>query len=525
MRPLTRRQALAASAGVLGALVMDGCGNNSYVSSASASGSTLETTWGDPVGDGQLRVLGGERFVYREELAPRAPLGRTLGLLGHLTDAHVMDASSPARVPFLDRLGPPFQSTFRPQEALTSHVLAGAVGAMRKLVPDYVIQGGDLIDNDQDNELRVALDVLGGGPVRPGSGPDGYFGVQNASNPDPFYYRPDVDAPRHPGLLRAATRPFAARGLAVLWVPVLGDHDVLVAGELVPTELTRSLALGGRGVWDLPSGLTVPPDLRNLPGGPDGPVAPVVVDQLLAEALRGPTVAVPADAARREMDADEVVSRLRRASPSRVISARDGRLDYVVDVGDRLRLVVLDLARRDGGSGGLVVAGQPEWLAAQLGARDGRLLIVVSHQPLGSSDGGPALLDLLDRSSSVIATLCGHTHRNQIAPRHSPAGGYWQIETASLVDYPQQARALRVVGTAGGGVAIQTWMLDHISPGSLGRVSRELAYLDAQGGRPRGFAGARLDRNVVLFCAPRCRALTSRRTGSACAGPRSERWQ
>ena len=165
-----------------------------------------------------------------------------------------MDASSPARVPFLARLGPPFQSTFRPQEALTSHVLAGAVAAMRKLLPDYVIEGGDLIDNNQANELRIALDVLSGGPVRPGSGPDGYFGVQNASNPDPFYYRPDVDAPRHPGLLRAATRPFAARGLGVPWVPVLGDHDALVAGEIVPTELTRSLALGGRSVWDLPAG-------------------------------------------------------------------------------------------------------------------------------------------------------------------------------------------------------------------------------------------------------------------------------
>ena len=43
-------------------------------------------------------------------------------------------------------------------------------------------------------------------------------------------------------------------------------------------------------------------------------------------------------------------------------------LDYSVDVGPRLRLVVLDLVRRDGGSGGLVVAGQPEWLAGQLRA-------------------------------------------------------------------------------------------------------------------------------------------------------------
>jgi hypothetical protein len=47
-------------------------------------------------------------------------------------------------------------------------------------------------------------------------------------------------------------------------------------------------------------------------------------------------------------------------------------------------------------------------------------------------------------------------------------------------------------------VALQTWMLDHV-PGELGDVSRELAYLDAQGGRPQGFAGNPRDRNVTLF--------------------------
>jgi hypothetical protein len=40
---------------------------------------------------------------------------------------------------------------------------------------------------------------------------------------------------------------------------------------------------------------------------------------------------------------------------------------------------------------------------------------------------------------------------------------------------------LRVVATAGGGVATQTWMLDHTFPGDLGTISRKLAYLDAQG--------------------------------------------
>ena len=109
-------------------------------------------------------------------------------------------------------------------------------------------------------------------------------------------------------------------------------------------------------------------------------------------------------------------------------------------------------------------------------------MIVVSHQPLAGSDGGDELLAILDDHPRVIAALSGHTHRNEIAPH----GRYWLISTASLIDYPQQARALRVVKTAGGGVAIQTWMLDHTAPGDLGRFARHLSYLDARGGRLDG---------------------------------------
>jgi hypothetical protein len=197
------------------------------------------------------------------------------------------------------------------------------------------------------------------------------------------------------------------------------------------------------------------------------------------------------------MDAVEVVQRLRKASAALVHTP--DRLDYHADVGTKLRLIVLDLARRGGGSGGLVAPGQPAWLRSELAAAGDRWVIAISHQPLASSAGGEQLLALLDAHPRVIAAIAGHTHRNAIAPRPTPAGGYWLINTASLIDYPQQARAIRVVQTTGGGVAIHTWMLDHAFPGELGTISRQLAYLDAQGGRPRGFAGRRLDRNVTLF--------------------------
>ena len=496
MRRITRREALIDGLAGTAAIVLAGCGAASE--RVSPIGSTLASTWRDPAGVGVLVPGPGEPLIARTDLAPRRAATRILTTLAHVTDAHVLDASSPARVTFLDRLGAPFESTFRPQETLTAQVLAGATRAIRALRPDLVIQGGDLIDNDQGNELSQALAVLRGGVVRPGSGPDGYFGVQLASDPDPFYYRPDLDAPRHPGLLRRAARPFACSGLGARWCPVLGDHDILVAGEIPPTAQTRALALGDRAVWELPPGLTLPPGASlGATYSPDGPPAPQLVDQFLAQALAAQKVRVPPDPNRRELDVAEVVARLQRGSGVR---SGASALDYHVDLGDSLRVIVIDLARRAGGSGGLVRPGQPAWLAGALAGAGERWVIAVSHQPLESSDGGEQLLALLDSHPRVIAALAGHTHRNQIAPRPTANGGYWLISTASLIDYPQQARALQVVETEGGGVAIQTWMLDHVDAGvDLARISRGLSYLDAQGGRPQGFAGDRVDRNVALY--------------------------
>jgi hypothetical protein len=60
---------------------------------------------------------------------------------------------------------------------------------------------------------------------------------------------------------------------------------------------------------------------------------------------------------------------------------------------------------------------------------------------------------------------------------------------------------LSVRATAGGGTVIETWMLDT-APDPMADTARELAYLDAQGGRPAGDAGTAADRNARLYLAP-----------------------
>jgi hypothetical protein len=190
-----------------------------------------------------------------------------------------------------------------------------------------------------------------------------------------------------------------------------------------------------------------------------------------------------------------VVARLRAASGA---GGAGPRLEYAFDIGASVRGIVLDTVRRDHGSRGVLPTEEAAWLRAQLARAGRRWVLVFSHQPLTSFPDGARALALLDRDPHVLATAAGDTHHNQIRARRTPAGGYWTITTSSLADYPQQARAFRLVQGAHGNVALETWMVDA-SGDPLADTARELAYLDVQGGRPNGFAGRRVDRNVRLW--------------------------
>ena len=453
-------------------VALAGCGADER---ASSSRSTLHGTLVDRDGDGFLEPGPGEPLG-----GTRARAGRTLSTFGQLTDTHVRDEESPARVPFLDRIGPPVSSTFRPQEAFSTQVLCAAVSALNREHPQAVVVTGDIVDSAQENELDQALEVLGGGVVAPDSGDPGYDGVQAASNPDPFFFRPDNDAPRHPGVLDAAQRRFHTDGLRAPWFPAIGNHDVLVQGEVPATPEIERIATGNEMVVGI--------DPESVPPL-DEDSAPAAVNALLTQGdVFGRSQTVPADPRRRHLQPGEVVSRL--ADAAGVRPAGD-RLDYAFDIGPSVRGIVLDTVDRSGGSDGVLSGAQLAWLRRELVATGDRWIVVFAHNALPE----PALA-LLDRTPRVAAVIRGNSHRNAIAPRD----GYWLISTSSLADFPQQARMFRL-REAPGGAVLETWMVDQDGHGLAG-VARELAYLDAQGGRPQGFAGRPTDRNMRLFVQP-----------------------
>ena len=347
---------------------------------------------------------------------------------------------------------------------------------------------GDLVDSAQRNEFAEAKAILAGGRVDPDSGAAGYRGVQQASNNDRLYYRPEVDPPRNPGLATAAQRPYTASGLAVPWYPLPGNHDLLMQGYLVARPATQSVAVGRRKLVELHP--------RAARAAERGRLSGRFIGTLLARRASGRRVRVAPDPARKPLSPARAVRALRN------ISGHGGNgplMDDVVDLGDRVRLVMLDTARRRDGVDGLVRDRQVPWLRRALATAGDRRVVVFSSTPLTETRNGAAALALLDKNARVVALIAGDTHRNSIRPRSTSGGGYWLITTSGLADYPQQARAFRLC-EAGAGVVLETWMLDA-SGSPLANTARRLAYLDYQGGRPHGLAGDFRDRNARLYVA------------------------
>jgi hypothetical protein len=295
--------------------------------------------------------------------------------------------------------------------------------------------------------------------------------VQAPDSADPFYYRPDHDAPTHPGALAAAQKPFKAAGLNAPWYPLVGNHDVLAQGEVPVTPEIDAFATGDRLVPSLDPNLEPPREETS---------AKAAVAALLGGSLAFDSIEVPADTTRRLNAPGEAERRLGHPD-----------MDYTQDLGPHVRAIMLDTVNRDGTSQARISPAQIVRLRARLAEAGDRWIVVFSHNPLTDE-----ALAALDESPRVVATIAGNSHKNRITQR----GGYWRISTSSLADFPQQARMFRLRETSTG-VALETWMVDHDGKGLAG-ISRELAYLDAQGGRPQHFSGARKDRNARLYVSP-----------------------
>ncbi|MDO7866893.1 TIGR03767 family metallophosphoesterase [Nocardioides jiangxiensis] len=536
-----------------------------------ASGTTLARTWQrGPAGTGGYRkvVAGpGEPHVVRAEFvatptADRAARRSGVLAFAQLSDVHIVDAQSPMRLEWVDRFddtdidGDPTtglaSSAYRAHEMLSTQVADAMVRAINEVAAAapvtglplaLAIQTGDNADNAQYNETRWNIAVLSGGTVlTPDSGNrTRWEGVadQDLLSYDLHYWHPDgqpllrpVDIPRKeygfpvvPGLLDAARRPFTPVGLRMPWFTAFGNHDGGVQGNFPPGTLgagMSAIATGSLKIISPPSGLSQADLLHALRTDPLG-----LLNNLLGTLELGTHVRlVSPDPDRRILTRRQIVEEHFTTTGTPVghgfteANRADGTAYYTFVRGD-VQFLVLDTVNPNGYSNGSIDQPQMDWLAAELAAPRAAYQIVCSHHTSETMDNplivtggdpnprvqGPAVVALLQEHPRVIAWINGHSHRNQIWARPGGKRGFWEINTASHVDFPQQSRLLEIADNGDGTLSLFCTMVDHAAgtwSGSLANtvqlaaLARELSANDWQE-HTTNRSGEPTDRNVELL--------------------------
>ena len=376
----------------------------------------------------------------------------------------------------------------------THHVLDAAVqtvNALHKEEPiDFGISLGVTCNNTQYDELRWYIDVLDGKHVDPDSG----------VKTDP------------PGARAEFLNAYEATGLdkSIPWYQTRGNHDHFCTGFLRVDDYLRKTYVGDE-ILDLGNTFTDPlgPDSRGFyMGCLDGrtPHGDIFGLGPVADFPTPPKV-LAADPDRRSLSKAEWMSELFETSSSpkgHGFSRDDAERGFAcytfepkADV--PIRVLVLDDTQRDdepydNGYGHASLDQERwDWLVRELerGQADAKLMIIAAHIPIGVEEAGAPmgwgsaacvseaeLIAKLHTYPNLILWIAGHRHRNPVTALTSPdAGrpelGFWEIETSSLRDFPQQFRTFEIVRNSDETVSILTTDVDPaVEDGSPAATSR-----------------------------------------------------
>lgn len=441
----------------------------------------------------------GISFEKRLDLMPSSYTGtstKTAKLLDFftITDIHITDKESPAEAIFLGYKGG-IISAYSPVTMYTTQVLDATVqtiNAINKKTPlDFGISLGDDTNSTQYNELRWFIDVLDGKKINPDSG----------IKDDPI-----------PGPNNDYQDEYKAAGLdkSIPWYQTLGNHDHFWMGVNPVNDYLKSfytsdniLNLGNifkNGIDSRGSYVGV------VDGGtPFGNIIGV-----------GPTASfstppkVPSDPNRRSISKKEWMSEFFNTSSTSIghgfnqanIESELACYSFEPKTGLPIKVIVLDDTQRDDDTtGGIYGYGfldeeRYNWLIKELdsGQAENKLMIIAAHIPIGVEKPGSflgwkstsfvsdqKLIAKLNTYPNLLMWLSGHRHLNTITALKSPDTnhpelGFWEVETSSLREFPQQFRTFEIVRNSDNTISIFTTNIDPaVKDGSLAAMSRSYA--------------------------------------------------
>lgn len=407
-----------------------------------------------------------------------------------MTDIHLTDVQSPAQTLFFG-LGQveTNNAAYSPVVPYTTQVLDAAVQTVnalhRKQAIDFGLMLGDAVNNAQHNELRWFIDILDGMIISPDSNP------QSAA-------------------LTEFMRPFKAAGLdrGIPWYQVLGNHDHFWSGVNTPTDKIKQ-ALTGDTVLNLGNVLAgaALDSTGYYMGVVDANSRYGKVVQSGSDTEYPAPPRVPANAKRKFGPRDAFVAEFfTTASAPKghgfYPSVSDPELAACYSFEPKgselpLKVIVLDDTEAETitgpqGASGYINQKRFDWLKGELqeGQLNGKLMIIAAHVPIGvdSTLWDPAatpteaeLITELNKYSNLILWVAGHRHLNTVTALPSPDPdhpelGFWEVETSSLRDFPQQFRLFDIVRNSDNTISIFAANVDPaVRAGTPAATSRSYA--------------------------------------------------
>ena len=437
------------------------------------------------------------------------------------TDVHITDKESPNQLIVNQQANPLFyfsSSIYSPVMLYSTQVLDAAiqtVNELHKKTPfDFGISLGDVCNTAQYNELRWYIDVFDGKVITPCSGER--LGVDSIDYQRPF--------------------KAAGLDKSIPWYQTLGNHDhfwmgsfpvhadsslglaeAYTSGEVMASGL-MALDIGGAHfpcLYDVPGSLRAGTFYMGLINGasPEGAIvgagprdAYATPPTTTADKNRHPVSVTQWKHEFFDTTTEPVGHGFNLVDPA--YGSAFACYSFMPKANIPLKVIVLDntQSETDGSHDihghGFLDAGRLRWLKDELAAGQAtdQLMIIAAHIPIGVSAIGSEmewwesdkdsnavehnatslkeLVGMLWDSPNLLMWIAGHRHFNTVKAfpspdANTPEKGFWQVETASLRDFPQQFRTFQICLNSDYTVSIVTANVDPaVAEGSPAAKSR-----------------------------------------------------